>query len=189
MNQQVVIMGCIGFVAVWLAYHALCSAIRSLFRQQLYRLRDSLFIEAARGNISFSDPAYGMLRTMMQRTLMASQHFNLPQFLCAVVMAPRLRDGPMPLADKFASTLASMPDRDRAAVYDRYFRSMMLLVATHMIRTLPIPIFGALTVFILCRMPGSIWRTLLARIQASRASSASKYVETAYHLPEGLRLA
>lgn len=190
MNAHTVIMGTLGFVGLWAAYHFIwCGAVKTLFRQQLFRLRDSLFLEAAKGHVSFDDPAYGMLRIMMQRTLAASEDMNTVQVVAAILLAPRLRSGPTPLTVKFAETIKSMPDRQRAAVYERYHRSLLLLIATHLIRTMPVPILGTLLVAVLCRLPGAIGRRILVNIQASRQNTAAKYVEAAYHLPDGVQLA
>lgn len=189
MPEQVFIMGTIGFVGLWVAYHAWRSAVDSLFRQQLYSLRDRLFIEAATGKISFDDSAYGMLRMMMQRTLVSSKDFNVIQVAVAIALAPLFREGTAPLTEKFTRAIDEMPDKVRAEVYRRYFTSMMRLIATHLIRTMPIPIVGTILVAVLCRLPGAIGRSVLTRIQDSRAKSASNYVEAAFHLPDEVRLA
>jgi hypothetical protein len=190
MNQQILIMGTVGFVGVWLAYHFVwCGSVRAFFRQQLFRLRDLLFLEAAEGRASFDDPAYGMLRTMMQRTLSASQDLNVVQVAIVLLFARFNRCGPDPLNMRFAETVASMTDRGRAEIYQKYYDSMMLLVATHLIRTMPVPLVGTVLVFVLCRLPGAAWRRLLVYIQEDRKAWVATYVENAYRLPDKMRVA
>jgi hypothetical protein len=190
MDSNTVIMGTLGFVGLWVTYHFVwCAAVKTLFRQQLFRLRDALFLEAAKGKISFEDPAYGMLRIMMQRTLAASEDINTLQVLVAIVFARRSRGGSPPLAVKFAEVVESMHDRERAAIYQQFHESMMRLLAIHFVRTMPVPIIGTVLVAVLFRARGRIARRLLEHIQAKRRGSAATYVEAASHLPDDVQLA
>src|SRR5437870_1015754 len=110
MDPQIVIVGTVGFIGVWAAYHAWTAALRTAFRQQLFALRDRLFIEAAEGSISFDDKAYGMLRTIIQQLLSMAEDVNAVQVFTAVVSAPWLRGKEPPLPQRFAYHIAKMQD-------------------------------------------------------------------------------
>jgi hypothetical protein len=186
-EPDTIVVGTLGFVGLWAAYHAWTVALRTMFRQQVFRLRDRLFLEAAHGRISFDDPAYGMLRTMLQKLLIAAEDINAIQ-IAVVVGAPRLRSD-IPLSEKFQNNVNAMTDPAKAELYRRYFRSTLLLIATHIIRSFPVPILGAVVVAVLCRLPGKVWRTIFKRIQAAKMPAALKYLEGAYNLPDGAHLA
>jgi hypothetical protein len=159
-----------------------------MFRQELFHLRDELFLEAARGHLSFDDVAYGMLRTMIQRTLAASEDINVVQVLVAMAVAPRLK-GDVPLSTKLENCLHSMREQDRAKIYEQYYRSMMTIIATHFIRIFPVPVFGFFFVWVLYRLPGRVWRKVLEFAQRENCRAASDYVESAFHMPDGAALA
>jgi hypothetical protein len=187
MDFQTAIVGATGFVGLWLAYHAWTVAIRTLYRQQLFRLRDELFLEAARGSISFDDTAYGMLRTIMQGLLWAAEDINLVQIVATSMSAKLLRGQTAPLAARFAMCVDRITDEKKAAVYRHYYRLTVLLVAMHFVRSFPLPVLGVLLVAIVRRFPGALLRRLLET--AERGALVNPYVEGASRLPDGLRLA
>lgn len=58
-----------------------------LFRQRMFRLRDAFFDEAADGKISFSHPAYGVVRLTMNGLIRYGHRINLA-FLLGTLLRP-----------------------------------------------------------------------------------------------------
>jgi hypothetical protein len=55
-----------------------------IFRDNIFTLRDDLFLYAAHGNISFEHPAYRMLRERMNLSLRFAHEFTLTRFFLAL---------------------------------------------------------------------------------------------------------
>src|SRR5579862_226779 len=63
---DIYIRSVIGLAVLWFIwYYGIRLVLLARFRQKLFGIRDRLFDYAAEGNIEFSDPAYGSLRSMM----------------------------------------------------------------------------------------------------------------------------
>ncbi len=57
-----------------------------VFRQNLFSLRDELFLYAAKGDISFQHPAYRMLRERMNILIRYGHEFTLTRFLLSLAI-------------------------------------------------------------------------------------------------------
>jgi len=58
------------------------------FRQNLFTLRDDLFLYAANGNISFDHPAYRLLRERLNGAIRYGHEFTLTRVVVALVTMP-----------------------------------------------------------------------------------------------------
>lgn len=82
MNELIVISSLISILFLLVLFLWLIPGYRvDLFRQQMFALRDELFDEARKGNISFSDPAYGMLRSSMNGFIQFGHRLNVWQVM------------------------------------------------------------------------------------------------------------
>jgi hypothetical protein len=76
------------------------------FREDIFAIRDDLFLYAADGNIDFGDPAYRILRNRLNVTLRYAHEFTLIRFVLALVVLSKV-----PNAETVAwgKALASLP--------------------------------------------------------------------------------
>lgn len=107
------------------------------FRQNLFALRDELFDAAASGQINFDHPAYGMSRSMTNRTIQFAHRLNLPflvslAFLMRSKSEPRL-DSYNKRLDRVASTLAP----SQAAIIRLYHQKLNVLIVRHLVLSSP----------------------------------------------------
>jgi hypothetical protein len=66
MDGYSVLQSVIGLFGLWVGIHYLWQDFRrDSFREDIFTVRDELFLYAAEGNIDFSDPAYRILRNRM----------------------------------------------------------------------------------------------------------------------------
>src|SRR5437762_3023113 len=75
----------LSLLAIWLLYCWFYRDYRvDLFRQRLFKLRDSLFDYAESGQVSFDHPAYGMLRSTLNGFIRFGHRFGFLQILIFV---------------------------------------------------------------------------------------------------------
>ena len=89
----------VSLLGVWLLLYVLLKDYRlDALRQRLFDLRGDLFDYAAAGAISFNHPAYGTLRTRINRLIRFAHRFTSSQLLLVVTLlnAPTGHD---PLSD------------------------------------------------------------------------------------------
>lgn len=90
MNSYVVLKSLGLLVALWFFVYYFWRDYRlDAFRDDVFTLRDEMFLYAAQGNISFQDPAYVLLRSRMNVILRYAHEFNLFNF-AAVALTPSL---------------------------------------------------------------------------------------------------
>jgi hypothetical protein len=75
----------LSLLGIWLLYCWFYRDYRvDLFRQRLFKLRDSLFDYAESGQVSFDHPAYGMLRSTLNGFIRFGHRFGFLQILIFV---------------------------------------------------------------------------------------------------------
>lgn len=87
MNDVVVIASrsLLGLFGLWIAVYYLWPDFRhDSFRDDLFSLRDEMFLYAAQGKISFEHPAYTMLRTRINRLLRHGHDFTLTRMFLVI---------------------------------------------------------------------------------------------------------
>lgn len=118
------------------------------FRHEIFALRDDLFDRAAAGAISFSHPAYGMLRRTMNGFLRWGERMRLLDVVLLLAFtrrADRVTEDPFDTRWKRAATDLSVNDREWLESYRSRMRQVViryLVVGSPMlVATLVIPLF------------------------------------------------
>lgn len=86
MNPNIALISVLALFALWIAVYYLWRDFRNdTFREDIFSVRDLMFIYAAQGNISFDHPAYTILRNRMNVLLRHGHEFTLSRM--ALVLA------------------------------------------------------------------------------------------------------
>jgi hypothetical protein len=180
-----ILEGALALLGLWVAYHCVWQpALLTMFRQRLFRVRDELFLEAARGRLSFDDTAYGMLRVMTNSTIRASKNVSILPLLLASWLGPRVEPGDERLDVKFLHVLDSMEDRQRAALYREYYERLVLVCSKHLVRMYFPPIISVLVIEIAIRVPLSLVHRSLMQEYKRFANSATRLINTSVLVTE-----
>jgi len=106
-------------VAIWLLFawfllfHCWKNHRVDSFRQRLFAIRDELFDYAAAGHISFDHPAYGTLRTLLNRSIRFAHKLRFSEALL-IVLAERVWPNPHASHEllRILQPILSLPDGD-----------------------------------------------------------------------------
>jgi hypothetical protein len=86
MNPAIVLNSVLALFALWIAVYYLWPDFRNdTFREDIFSVRDAMFLYAAQGNISFDDPAYTILRERMNGLLRHGHELTLTRM--ALILA------------------------------------------------------------------------------------------------------
>jgi hypothetical protein len=134
-RNDVILEGTLILLALWVAYQLFWRrALIDRFRQELFQIRDSLFLQTASLG-AFQDPAYGMLRIMLNRLIASSARFSLPHALLATVFMQRLRPKETSLEHKFTQCVERIGDPETKKVYSETYHRMIQACAKHIFRS------------------------------------------------------
>ena len=137
MNQEIVFKSVFGLAALWffLAYFWRDYRIDAL-RDELFGLRDQLFMYAAERNIDFDNPAYAILRERMNALIRFAHEFTLTKFLIAVLVISRDRDywqrGQHPWLLKWEESVKQLPEPARSVLIS-FNSSLLFAMLKHMV--------------------------------------------------------
>ncbi|HEY6243706.1 MAG TPA: hypothetical protein VIX17_07165 [Pyrinomonadaceae bacterium] len=85
MNADVALGSVLALIGLWFAVYYLWRDFRNdAFRDDIFFLRDRMFLYAAQGNISFGHPAYAILRERMNVLLRHGPDLTLTRFILIV---------------------------------------------------------------------------------------------------------
>src|ERR1044072_3339893 len=117
----------------WRAYS------RDSFRQRAFAIRDELFDFAAAGDISFSDPAYTMLRSRMNATIQYSHRLTFGEALLPLLfMMLTNRHATLPRNYvAWQRAVTKHPEPIRTALNELNYRFASLL-ASHLMLNTPV---------------------------------------------------
>ena len=100
---------CVSAALIWILFFWFYRDYRvDRFRQNLFALRDELFDMAQSGKLEFNDPAYGMLRSMINGTIQFGHRLGLLDLLMLGV-AVRGSPNPEPFIDRWNSQCVKLP--------------------------------------------------------------------------------
>lgn len=86
MNPDIALRSVLALFALWIAVYYLWRDFRNdTFREDIFSVRDDMFLYAAQGNISFDHQAYTILRNRMNGLLRHGHEFTLTRM--ALVLA------------------------------------------------------------------------------------------------------
>ncbi len=105
------------------------------FRQEVFELRDRLFIDAANGLVGFDHPAYVALRTTMNGYILMAHRMTYVHLLLLLLLVRR-RDIEKcgPFDRRFQDAVANVPDQARARLLEYRLR-MDVLMLKHVVRS------------------------------------------------------
>src|SRR6266566_4122568 len=102
-------------LGLWVLFQWLYRDYRvDLFRQRVFALRAELFEVGASGKISFDDPAYRMLRSMMNGYIRFAHRISLPLLLFGARSGPVLQRSAEQVKTLTAAIQAQSPETRRA---------------------------------------------------------------------------
>ena len=108
------------------------------FRQKLFKLRDSLFDDAAAGKIPFDTNAYGMLRNTMNGSIRFGHRLNLSQMLLFILLTESGSKGAeSSYSVRLRKALECLSDEQKALAQD-YHEKMNFIVIEHMVFSSPL---------------------------------------------------
>ena len=137
MNAEIALTSILGLAGLWffLTYFWRDYRIDAL-RDDLFALRDKLFVYAAEKNIEFDDPAYTILRERMNTLIRFAHQLTLTKFLTAMVMIRRHQDywqrETHPWIVKWEESVQKLPEQTRAAM-NEFNTSLLFMILKHMV--------------------------------------------------------
>jgi len=134
-------------LGVWLLLYVLFKDYRlDSLRQRLFNLRGDLFDYAASDAISFNHPAYGMLRTRINRLIRFAHRFTSTQLLLVVTLHAPVDDDPLHEWKKAVETVESAEVRERLRAFNN---QMFAILVWHMV-TGSVILMASLALFGVC---------------------------------------
>jgi len=142
-------------ILVWFIYGPWRRFIVDLARQNLFEIRDAVFIWAAEGKVAFDDPAYIAFRDRINCMIRFCEHYSLV-VLFATPSAPEK-------GQSFVGLLDGMADKDTADRMKRYYHiATSILVASMVVRS----VFW--TIIIVPMVPFFAVREMLSGVRHAR---------------------
>ena len=134
----------VSVLLVWILLYVLAKDYRlDALRQRLFDLRGDLFDYAASGAISFDHPAYGMLRTRINRLIRFAHRFSSTQLLLVVTFVETPVDDPLREWTQAVESVDSADVRKRLYAFNS---KMFAVLVWHMV-TGSILLMGSLALF------------------------------------------
>jgi len=113
----------VGLIAAWIFVSFLWrDYCLDTFRENLFTLRDELFLYAAGGNIGFDNPAYRILRERMNVGLRYAHEFTLARFFLALAIPLKGENPELTAWDKALRSLPSLEVQERIT----HFRNCLI---------------------------------------------------------------
>jgi len=109
------------------------------FRQKIFRLRDGLFDEALKGNISFDDPAYVMMRRSFNGFIRFAHKMSLMEVIIFMIFSSRkdkdeLNKG---FIERLESNTSHLTEEQKEMI-DGYFKRMNMYMVEYLVLTSPL---------------------------------------------------
>ena len=132
----------LALIALWWLLVCWCEYRLDRLRQDLFSVRDELFLQAALGKISFSNGAYTSLRTLMNGMIRYAHRIRIPQIIVAFIAVKGIE--PNAFFDAWTQDIQSLPEDQRGLLQDAYGKMQKIVM-----RHLKTSLFGALLTFML----------------------------------------
>ena len=157
--QAIEVLLC-GGVLIWFFSRPWQSLCISALRQQLFELRDRLFLLAADGRIEFTDPAYVCLRRYFDTYLRFAHHDRLSELVAASV-AQSTTDTPRP---QVIALIEGVVDVDtRQELRSILYQSIAVRVVYMLLRS-PVVLLPVLAIAIVSAARVAVVHRLLPRM-------------------------
>lgn len=145
--------------------------ILDMYRQRLFDLRDSLFMDCAKGHLQFDTPEYGMTRMLLNAAIRSAPQINLVNLLLLLLYRKRLTqtNQPIALSEKLRLRIAYLPEGEEKSYYE-YCQSKVdsHTVAFFLFTSIPLLVLSVLISIVAVAKFGvsGIWTKLLQIGQA-----------------------
>ena len=106
----------LGLLGLWVALFYLWRDFRNdAYREDIFSVRDEMFLYAADGNISFDDPAYTLLRTRMNGLLRHGHELTLTRLF---ILSAVCRDARNESLEAWQRAVEQLPVETRKEIID-----------------------------------------------------------------------
>jgi len=182
-HDHSILIGAILVLAFWGSYQFMWRrALIDKCRQDLFHVRDRLFGSVAKGHGSFDDPAYGMLRMMLNSAIRSANRLSLSHMVLTLAFHKKLNErrsedeGSLDIVEKFRACVDRMEEGQAKRLYRAAYRDMTFACARHAIWTW-IPLVSIIFFIVLLASPV---RQFVRRSPLTRRLGAA-YVDGASH--------
>jgi len=132
MNPYIALSSILGLVGVWYLVSVRWSEYRlDSFRDDLFRIRDGLFMFAADDGISFEHPAYSILRERMNVLIRYAHEITLTR-LIIVAATQDYYSRKSAAIIKWEAAVAELPEPTRSGI-EEYNRSLAFAIVKHLV--------------------------------------------------------
>ena len=129
-------------------------------RQELFAIRDELFDYAASGDISFDDPAYGLLRTTMNGMVRFTHEIYFLD-LVALFISKYLSTTPGNFTERFNEEINRIQSIEARKKLKEFHIRMNMVIVEHLIKSsIPLLVLAILLVIIIVIQEG--WENIKA---------------------------
>jgi hypothetical protein len=112
MNPDIALWSVLALFALWIAVYYLWPDFRNdTFREDIFSVRDEMFLYAAQGNIGFNNPAYTILRDRMNGLLRHGHELTLSRMV--LILATHTMEKPDVLT-KWEAAVEELPNQTQA---------------------------------------------------------------------------
>src|SRR5580693_3775608 len=114
MDAHIALRTLLALLALWFAVYYLWRDFRhDAFREDIFAVRDGMFLYAAEGNISFQHPAYTIVRDRMNGLLRHAYELTLTRMVLVLLTH---RTANTNAAARWESTLTDLPPETQACM-------------------------------------------------------------------------
>ena len=147
------------------------------FRQNMFALRDELFDYAASGKISFSHPAYRLLRQSMNGFIRHGHRLRLFQVIMGMLMWKAIGEEPtLEWTNRWNDALATIPDREVMAEMLKFHERSSMLVSERVVLGSPVLVLALVTCFIAVLFHLG-WTSLRSAFNTAVSATTAKIID------------
>ena len=127
----------VSFLGIWLLYAKFYHDYRiDKFREEIFALRDRLFVIAEEGQLSFDDEAYGLLRSTLNGFIRFAHRLSFLSLVLFISQTTKDELMKYSFQEKFSNALAPLTPQARASLL-RIHQEVHYSVAAHLFATSP----------------------------------------------------
>ncbi len=116
---------------IWFFYGPWNQFVLDLCRQNLFELRDDIFLSAADGKINFDSPQYMIVREKLNKMIRYCHHLTFPTFVAVHLASPSKVQ-----AFDTLSAIRNIQDKETARKIERYyFQAILIMMAALVMRS------------------------------------------------------
>jgi hypothetical protein len=143
----------------------------------MFSLRDELFDYAASGKISFTHPAYRLLRQSMNGFIRHGHRLSLFQIVMGTLMWKSFGDPPtFDWTNRWNTALASIQDREVMAEMVKFHQRSTMLVSERVVLGSPVLVF-ALAVCLIASLFHLGWTSLRSAFNAAVSATTARIID------------